>query len=160
MNTIALQQKIAAIDADLISVAHAGSAAIHAQMFQKLAEIITDPDDIDAVVAGLQELEEDSKTAAAGLQPHPAQMSGASSGLEKAIRAAAIGSMVAPPVMMGIKYLHGKMQHQHALRNIQTARPDLFQQDPVRAHAIFEMLHDTAPSLAHNTPSQQTSSVR
>jgi hypothetical protein len=152
MNTIALQQKIAAIDADLISVAHAGSAAIHAQMFQKLAEIITDPDDIDAVVAGLQELQEDCKIASAGPQGSPAPTSASSSGLEKAIRAAAIGSMVAPPVLMGIKYLHGKMRHQEALRNIQTLRPDLFQQDPVRAHAIFEMLHDTAPSLAHNTP--------
>jgi hypothetical protein len=142
-----LRQKLAAIDADLISVAHEGPAAIHAVVFQKLAELgLDEPEDIEAVLVGLGELEK-SKTAEFAAMP-----GGKKPGYENAMRAVALGSMVAAPATAAVKFLMAKRAKENALSNLQSSAPDLFQQNPQRAEAMFDLLHDSAPNVAQNTP--------
>lgn len=129
-----LATKLARNEADLISAAAHGSAAFHAVLFSKLAELNLDADDRQAVMDMLTD--EREKTAAPG-----------GFGVGHAL---ALGSILAPMAMAGAKWLANRSSYDEGWSNLQTLAPEVIQQDPHRARAIYDLLHSTSPNLATN----------
>jgi hypothetical protein len=133
-------QKFAAVEADLISAASEGAAALHSEVFKKFASLIENTDDataiFDAVTDAIEEVKE------AGNWANGLNIAGAGIGLAGAL---------AGPVMSVVKSIADRNKKAQALQRLQQAAPQLFQQNPQRAQAIFDLVFNAAPDIAANT---------
>ena len=137
MHDIAFRQKLAEIEADLVSAARYGMPHLHSEIYQKIAALDLDADDVKAVLDTLCEVEE-GKTANAA---NPNLM-----------RTIALGTMLAAPLAAGAKFLMGQQSYNTGWQNLTARHGDILGQDPIRAKAIYDLLHQTSPNLAQNTP--------
>jgi type II secretory pathway pseudopilin PulG len=140
MDSIKLRQKCAEVEADLISAAAHGENHLFAMVAEKFAELDFDDGDIEAVLDMFME----SKTADMFEE-------GGTGWGDKTMKGLGLAALAAPPIAMGAKFLKDKWQHGQALSGVQEQVPDLFEQDPERAKAMFQLIHSTSPNLASNS---------
>lgn len=133
-------QKFAAVEADLISAASEGAAALHSEVFKKFASLIENTDDATAVFDAVTDAIEEVKEA--GNWANGLNIAGAGIGLAGAL---------AGPVMSVVKSIADRNKKAQALQRLQQAAPQLFQQNPQRAQAIFDLVFNAAPDIAANT---------
>jgi len=122
----------AGIETALIEATTRGKAALVATLFEKLSELQLDDYDREEI---LEALGEAGKTAA--LSPNT-------------IRLLSASALLAGPAMAGAKMLARKMSHERGLAAVRQTAPELFQQEPHRAQAIYDLVHSSAPSIATN----------
>jgi len=134
-------QKLAAIEADLISAAGEGATALHSEIFKKFAALIEEPEDVGLIFDAVTDtIEQEKKTAATwgeGLG-----IAGAGIGLAGAL---------AGPVSSIVSHFMNQQKKSKALSDAQAMAPQLFEQNPGRAQAIFDLIFNSAPDLASNT---------
>ena len=137
------------IDADLVSAAAKGEKFLHAEIFRKMASLNLDEDDIQAVMDALCDAEQiaHAKFAAGGLIPYGPPAATTS---PKVMQSLALAAMLAGPAIAGVKYLMGQGSKDRGWNSIQSTQPDLVAADPVRARAIYDLIHSSSPQLAEN----------
>jgi hypothetical protein len=133
-------QKFAAVEADLISAAADGAPALHSEVFKKFASLIENADDATAIFDGVTDAIEEVKAA-----------SGWANGLNIAGAGIGLAGALAGPVMSVVKSIADRNKKSQALQKLQQAAPQLFQQNPQRAQAIFDLVFNAAPDIAANT---------
>lgn len=133
MEDIKFRTKLAQIEADLVSASALGEAHLHAEVCTKLAELIENEDDLQLVLDRLADYDA-VKTAGIGA---------------KALPALSLAALAAGPAMAGAKWLSNRRAKDRAWSMMQSD-PDVIGEDPVRAKAMFDLLHSTSPHLATN----------
>ena len=144
--------QFAAIEADLISAHAMGDKHLHAEIYNKFAALIEDEHDIEAALDGLADLANPPKVAVGGFGSFGAQQAqsgGMMGGDLMGMLAKAV--MIAGPIIAGAKFLGAKADHDRALQTTQMAYPQMFQQNPARANALFEAIYSSAPNIGKNT---------
>ena len=136
------------LQTELVCAAALGPVHLHAAMFQKLAALKLDGDDVFAIVQMLEaERAKDEacqhKQAAAGEPVKQAVDPGL-------VRSIAMGSMLSVPAMAMINKIRGQQQKDEGWAGLVSHAPELHQQDPERLRAVYDLLHSTAPSVAQN----------
>lgn len=150
--TIDMKTKLAGIEADLVSAHALGHKQLHAEIFAKFAELVEDPEDIEAMLDAVYDEAYPAKVAAGGFGSFGQQQPGAGAGLSlDLMKLLSRGIMLAGPVMAAAKFLSSKSDHDNALHAVQNAAPQLFQQNPQRAQALFEAIYTSAPNIGKNT---------
>lgn len=133
-------QKFAAVEADLISAAADGASALHSEVFKKFAALVENTEDATAVFDAVTETIEEFKAA-----------SGWANGLNIAGAGIGLAGALAGPVMSVMKSIADRNKKAQALQKLQQSAPQLFQQNPQRAQAIFDLVFNAAPDIAANT---------
>jgi len=141
MTKVLQQQKLAAIEADLVSAAAHGKAYLHAEIFKKLGQLIKEPEDLEAVLGGLIDA---SERKIAGQEGRPLLSPGV-------VRTVALGALLAAPLTAAGKFLWNKYQKEQGWSNLSAKAPELVGQNPERAKMMYDLLHDTSPNIATNT---------
>jgi hypothetical protein len=130
-----------AAEADLISAAANGPAAVYGVLLQKLAELNLDTADRAAVLDRLEEIELQNDRV-------PTKQAFLS---EPVVRALALGTMIAGPAAAGIGAIMDARAKSKGFADLQATAPELMQ-DPVRGKALYDLLYSSAPTVAQNTP--------
>lgn len=143
--TIDDRAKLAAIEADLVSAAAGGTASLHAEIFNKLAGLMEDPEDVEAILDAFADVEQ-GKNAAwyDAVEKIPPNL----------MKTLSLGAMatgvMAGPASAAVRFVRNKHRYSSNLANVQALHPDLFQKNPERAQAIFDLVHSHAPNVAGN----------
>jgi hypothetical protein len=135
-----LTQKLASVEADLVSASAQGPAYLHAEIFRKLGEMVKEPDDIEAVLGAILDRQEKD----AGWMEDATKA--------PVMRTVALGTLLAAPTVAAAKFIINKRRKEQGWTNLQGAVPELVTSNPERAQAMYNLLHDSAPSVATNTP--------
>lgn len=144
--------QFAAIEADLISAHAQGDVHLHAEIYTKFAALIEDEQDIEAALDGLADLANPPKVAVGGFGSFGAAQPAAGGAMGSDLMGMlAKAVMIAGPLIAGAKFLSSKADHDRALQTTQMTYPQLFQQNPARANALFEAVYSSAPNIGKNT---------
>lgn len=163
MNELVFRQKLAAIEADIVSAAALCDPAMReqaviAEMQSKIAEMNLDADDIDAILNDLTDISEaKTKLAFAPMAAMPGSGVGGTLGrlsgsAGKLLNIAALGTIAGAPIAAAAKFIGNRRAKDEAWNRLVVSHADLVGTDPVRARAVFDLLHSTAPNVATNTP--------
>lgn len=133
----------AEIETHLLAAAVHGPAAVVAAVQQKIAGLQLTAGEREAVLSMLQD--EEAKAAAYSFtQP-------SNGGLATLSKVIALGTALAGPAAAGVQMLRSRMEMDKNWAGVQQAAPDVIAKDPVRARALFELIHKTAPAVASNS---------
>lgn len=155
MHELVFRQKLAEIEADLVSASIHGDIAFVAEMQSKIAGMDLDADDVEAILEDLTQVREISEKLAFSTAAMPGAVTGLgrlSANAGKLLNIAALGTVVGAPLLAGAKFFSQRRAKDEAWDRVVTHHPEMVATDPQRARAVFDLLHSTAPNVAQNTP--------